>query len=345
MDENTIFTAVDVFSGCGGLTTGLANAGFNVLAGIEVDEAAAAAYQTNYPDVHLFLDDVRDLTAPGIMETLEIEEGELDLLAGCSPCQGYSRMRTRNRRESVDDERNDLVLDFVRLAEGLSPKTIFFENVPGLCNDERFTQMERRLKAKDFHINHSVVDMAAYGIPQRRRRRILVGSRLGPLVVPQAQGPRCDVQSAIGALPLPAESEDPIHRSLSVHSEAVLERIRGIPRNGGSRLDLGPDAQLNCHRNFDGYRDVYGRMAWSRPAPTITRFSFNPSKGRYLHPEQNREITLREAALLQTFPPDYQFPLEDFGRGAVASMIGEALPPKFAEQLGEYIKLHLQSHL
>jgi len=159
--------------------------------------------------------------------------------------------------------------------------------------------------------------------------------------LPEAKGPRLTVQWAIGSLPEPKESDDPIHRSLSVHSEAVMERIRKTPRDGGSRMDLGPDAQLPCHQNFDGYRDVYGRMAWGKPAPTITRFSINPSKGQYLHPEQDREITLREASLLQTFPPNYQFPLDEFGRGAVASMIGEALPPEFAEQLGEHIKRHI----
>lgn len=335
-------TAVDVFCGCGGLTTGLVRAGFRVLAGIEIDPAALLSYAASHPAVRLFPGDVRDLTASHILESLQLREGELDLLAGCSPCQGFSRMRTRNRRGAVDDERNDLVLDFVRLTEGLMPKTLVFENVPGLLHDGRFDELKRRLTSKGYFLDHRVVDLADYGIPQRRRRLILVGSRLRLVVVPQAQNVKCNVRSAIGSLPPPQESNDMIHRSVSVHSTPVMERIKRIPKNGGGRLDLGSDSQLRCHTGFDGYRDVYGRMAWDKPAPTITRYSFNPSKGRYLHPDQDREITLREAALLQSFPPDYRFPLEECGRGAVASMIGEALPPKIAEVLGRHILLHLQ---
>lgn len=340
MDKSRTLRAIDVFSGCGGLTTGLKAAGFDVLAGVEIDEAAVTAYRMNHPAIHVF-GDVRELTCSEVKEALELEVGELDLLVGCSPCQGFSRMRTRNRKKAANDERNDLVLDFVRLAEGLLPKTIAFENVPGLLRDWRFTEMVSRLEEKGFSLSYDTLNMVDYRVPQRRRRIILMGSRLGELALPEAKGPRRDVEWAIGSLPEPEESDDPIHRSLSVHSEAVMERIRKTPRDGGSRMDLGPDAQLPCHQNFDGYRDVYGRMAWGKPAPTITRFSINPSKGRYLHPEQDREITLREASLFQTFPPNYQFPLDEFGRGAVASMIGEVLPPEFAKQLGEHIKRHI----
>jgi DNA (cytosine-5)-methyltransferase 1 len=335
-------TAIDVFGGCGGLTVGLLNAGFRVLAAIENDEAAVTAYRMNHPGVRLFVNDVRQLKASEILETLDLKVGELDLLASCPPCQGFSRMRTRNRKKAVEDERNDLVLQFVRLVEGLLPKTVLFENVPGLLHDQRFAKMIHRLKQKGFSLNHDILNLVDYGIPQRRRRVILVGSRFGELTLPdEAKGPRLTVRSAIGSLPEPKKSDDPIHRSLSVHSEAVMERIRKTPKDGGSRMDLGPDAQLPCHRNFGGYKDVYGRMAWDKPSVTITRFSINPSKGRYIHPEQDREVTLREVSLLQTFPPDYKFPLDGFGRGAVASMIGEALPPRFAEQLGEHIKRHL----
>lgn len=344
MDKQVAPTAIDVFSGCGGLTTGLWAAGFHILAGIEVGEAASAAYRMNHLSVYLFQMDIRLLKVAEIMGFLNLEVGELDLLAGCSPCQGFSRMRTRNRAKAVDDDRNDLVLDFVRLAEGLLPKTIMFENVPGLTHDHRFSEMTRRLEAIGFSVCYRVINFADYGVPQRRRRLILIGSRLGSLSEPDAQGPNLSVRSAIGHLPTPAESDDPIHQSTAVHSESVMERIRKIPKDGGSRIDLGLDMQLPCHKKFTGYKDVYGRMAWDKPSPTITRYSINPSKGRYVHPDQDREITLREASLLQSFPPDYQFPLEEFGRSAVASMIGEALPPRFAENLGRHIRYHLQGN-
>jgi len=333
-------TAIDVFSGCGGLTTGLKAAGFLVLAGVEIDKASVTAYKMNHPGIYVF-GDIRQLTAVRIMETLELAVGELDLLAGCPPCQGFSRMRTRNRKEAVEDDRNDLVLDFVRLAEGLLPKTVLFENVPGLLHDWRFDDLVKRLERKGFLLDYDTLNLAKYGIPQRRRRLILVGSRLGNLDLPEAKGPERDVEWAIRSLPKPGESEDPIHNSLASHSPAVMERIRKIPKDGGSRMDLGRDAQLPCHRDFGGYRDVYGRMAWNKPSPTITRYSTNPSKGRYLHPEQDREISLREVSLLQTFPPGYKFPLEEFGREAVASMMGEAFPPEVVRQVGEHVKSHI----
>lgn len=344
MEQNRVLTAIDVFSGCGGVTTGLKSAGFHILAYIENNEAAASAYSLNHPTDHHF-GDIRELKADTILETLELKQGKLDLLAGCSPCQGFSRMRTRNRKQAVKDARNDLVLEFVRLVEGLLPKTVLFENVAGLVHDSRFEQMVTRLKQAGYHsVNYEILNLMNYGIPQRRRRLILVASRLGEISLEKSLkvvNPRPTVREIIGHLPTPEESDDPIHKSVSVHSSEVMERIKKIPKDGGSRMDLGPNEQLPCHTDFGGYRDVYGRMAWDKSSPTITRFSHNPSKGRYLHPEQDRAISLREASLFQTFPSDYVFPLEEFGRLAVSSMIGEALPPKFAAQLGAIIKNHL----
>ena len=334
-------TAIDVFCGCGGVTHGLQAAGFRVLAGIELNQAGRAAFRANHPSVRRLYFDVRKVKSSTVMADLGLDVGDLDLLTGCSPCQGFSRMRTRNRRKAANDERNDLVFDFVRLIEGLLPKTILFENVPGLTSDWRFSVMIGRLRKKSYRLSYETINLADYGVPQRRKRLILVGSRLGPLAVSLVKAPHQNVRRAIGHLVKPDESDDPLHRSLSVHCAEVMERIRKTPKNGGSRSDLGPDAQLPCHQRIDGYRDVYGRMHWDKPSPTITRYCTNPSKGRYLHPEQDREITLREASLLQTFPPDYQFPHARYGRGAVASMIGEALPPVFAEKLGALINEHL----
>ncbi len=237
-------TAIDIFSGCGGATSGLINAGFSVLTGVELDEAPAVAYQMNFPDIHLFQMDVRQLRAADIMKRFDLKAGDLDLVTGCSPCQGFSRMRTRNRKDAVEDDRNDLVLDFVRLVKGLLPKTIIFENVPGLIHNYRFNDMKRRLEELDFLLAHKVINLADYGIPQRRRRLILIGSRLGPPSLPETKGSKLTVRSAIGSLPRPEESDDPIHRSVAVHSESVMDRIRRIPKDGGSRMDLGLDAQL-----------------------------------------------------------------------------------------------------
>lgn len=138
------------------------------------------------------------------------------------------------------------------------------------------------------------------------------------------------VREAIGDLPQAGTSGDPLHDFPEKRSAAVMARITAIPKDGGSRADLGADAQLDCHKETDGFKDIYGRMSWSKPAPTITGGCVNPSKGRFLHPDEDRAITLREAALLQGFPPEYSFSL-DRGKFAAAAMIGNALPPAFVE--------------
>lgn len=338
------FTAVDVFAGCGGVTSGLVDANYRVLACIEVDDAAAAGYEMNHPGIVRFAD-IRSVSADDILAGIHLTRGALDLMVGCPPCQGFSRMRTRNGSSAVDDPRNDLVLDFVRLVRGTLPKTILFENVPGLRNDSRFAELLDDLGVLGYSYDYEVLNLVDYGVPQRRRRLVLVASRLGEVpslrLLEKVKRHRT-VRDVIGELPPPEESSDPLHQSITTHTEAVMERIRKIPPDGGSRGDLPAEEQLDCHKRVEGFRDVYGRMAWDAPAPTITRFSHNPSKGRYLHPVQDRAMSLRESSLFQTFPPNYQFPLEKYGRLRISSMIGEAFPPTFVKQVAEELALHLQ---
>jgi len=336
-------TAIDVFCGCGCASFGLKRAGFRVLAGIELADAPAEVFHLNHPEISLYNSDIRDLDPSVLMEELGLSVNELDLIIGCSPCQGFSRIRTRNRPNSADDPRNDLVLDFVRFVEGMLPKVVVFENVPGLKNDDRYDSMIRRLQRAGYSVVAGVLNLSDFGVPQRRKRLIIMGSQLGPLEALKFTGKGKTVRDTIGKLPTPANSRDPLHRSITVHSEDVLNKISKIPMDGGSRMDLGQDEQLPCHKRTAGFRDVYGRMAWDKPSPTITRFSINPSKGRYLHPRENRAISLREAALLQTIPRSYKLPLGKYGRVAIASMIGEALPPLFAKRLGDHINRHLDS--
>lgn len=341
MHKRKPLTAIDVFSGCGGLTTGLRAAGFKVLAGIDIDGHASLAYQLNHPEVRVFSRDVRTLSAECLLKTLGIKRGDLALLAGCPPCQGFSRMRTKNRSKPVRDERNDLVFEFARLVEGLLPQTIMLENVPGLKRDWRLKRVTKQLEALGYQWGCKVVDAADYGVPQRRKRMILMASRLGSVSIPEGTGRHKTVRDTIGKIPAPKESRIPLHKLLAEHSDKVAERIRRVPKNGGSRSAWGRKNQLDCHKRLGGFRDVYGRMAWDRVAPTITRFCVNPSKGRFIHPKQNREISLYEAALLQSFPRSYKFPLP-VGRGPIASMIGEALPPRLAEKQARYLLKHIQ---
>ena len=321
-------TAFDVFCGCGGLTLGLKQAGFRVVGAVDIDRLALAAYELNHPGAATWCMDVRDLDLEAIQGRLGLDRGQLDLLAGCPPCQGFSTLRTLNGSREVSDDRNDLVFEFLRLVRELEPKAVMLENVPGLGTDRRMTRFEAALSEMGYSHARRVLDTADYGVPQKRRRLILLGSRRGTVDFATPSPRRSSVRSAIESLPLAGKSGDPLHDMPERRTERVRDLIRRIPKDGGGRLDLDGEDQLPCHRKFTGFKDVYGRMAWDSPAPTITSGCHNPSKGRFLHPTEDRAITLREAALLQGFPATYRFPATG-GKLALAAMIGNALPPAF----------------
>lgn len=321
-------TAIDLFSGCGGLSQGLKDAGFTVKAAVEIDQKAQATYKLNHADVHLYSEDIRKLDPLLILKDIGIKIGELDLLAGCPPCQGHSRLRTRNKQVFVDDDRNNLVNDFFRFAKALNPKTLMLENVPALGKDYRFTKIRKDLEALGYSTVVQVLDAANYNVPQRRKRLILLGSRVHEPKIAEPSANRVTVRQAFKVLDAPSKSKDKLHALQEKRSQAVRDLIALIPKNGGSRSDLGEAHQLDCHKRTTGFNDVYGRMAWDDVAPTITSGCNNPSKGRFLHPSYNRTITLREAAVLQGFPVTYKFDISH-GKGAIALMIGNALPPSF----------------
>jgi DNA (cytosine-5)-methyltransferase 1 len=329
-------TAVDLFSGCGGLTAGLKRAGFRVLAAVENDPLSVKTYRANHRDVKVREVDIRKLEPVDLLKEINLKVGEVDLLAGCPPCQGFSTLRTLNGAVSVQDPRNDLLLEFQRFAEVLRPRAIMMENVPGLAGDERFISFCKRMKKLGYLGDHRVLDAADYGVPQRRRRLIYMAG-LG-LEIPFAGQARLErtVRDAIGGLPKAGKSGDAVHDIPEHRSPRIRELIRHIPKDGGSRSDLPKRYQLDCHLRCSGFSDVYGRMAWNDVAPTITSGCFNPSKGRFVHPEANRAITMREAALLQGFPRRYRFPTTD-NKSAVALMIGNALPPPFIAAHGRKI--------
>lgn len=337
--SRTFPTAIDLFSGAGGLTLGLRRARFKVLAAVEVDPLAAETYRSNFPSVHLWEMDIRDLSVSRVLRELGIRPGRLDLLAGCPPCQGFSSLRSLNGHSRVRDQRNDLVLEFVRFVKGLRPKTVMLENVPGLVGDRRLSRLQRALREFGYSVTVSVLDTSRFGVPQRRRRMILLASRSQHLSVAPETSPEMTVRDAIGALPPAGQSGDPLHDWPERRANHVAAMIARIPKNGGSRADLGAK-QLGCHIRCDGFHDVYGRMAWDGLAPTITSGCVNPSKGRFLHPEANRSITLREAALLQGFPMNHKFSIRR-GKFAVAEMIGNALPPEFIRRQAVEIRRHL----
>lgn len=324
-------TAFDCFSGCGGMSQGLKQAGYNVVGAIEIDAAAMSVYKLNHPTVHTWSDDIRTVAASEILKQLGIRKGRLDLLGGCPPCQGFSTLRTFNGKWCVRDEQNDLIFEFQRLVLELNPKQVILENVPGLLDNHRLTLFRATLESAGYEVDAAVLDVGSYGVPQRRRRLVLLASRVSSVTFAQPDNRKYTVRDAIGKLPAAGESGDALHDLPENRSRLVAARIRHIPSDGGSRSALPSHLKLECHKNSDGFKDVYGRMAWDKPAPTITTGCFNPSKGRFLHPEEDRAITMREAALLQSFPKSYKFPVE-LGKVKVATMIGNALPPRFIKR-------------
>lgn len=320
--------AVDLFSGCGGLSLGLKKAGFNVAAAVEIDSKAQETYRLNHPSVRLYPHDIRALDPAQVLRDAGLRPGQLDLLAGCPPCQGFSRLRTKNQQTSVDDERNNLVSDFLRFIKVMKPKTVMLENVPALENDTRFLKMRRAIHALGYETVVHVLDAADYSVPQRRKRLIMLASIVHTPLLAEKALTRITVRKALAGLDSPKNTSDKLHGMGENRSLEIRKLISLIPKDGGSRRDLPQEYQLECHKRTDGFSDVYGRMAWDMVSPTITSGCSNPSKGRFLHPSQNRTITLREAAVLQGFPRNYRFNV-DHGKEAIALMIGNALPPPF----------------
>lgn len=332
--------AIDLFSGCGGLTLGLKRAGYSVVAAVENEPLACSTFRSNHKKTLLVEGDIRTVDGRKLLDRLGLDVGELDLVAGCPPCQGFSTLRTRNGGRKIREPMNDLVFEFLRIVEETSPRAVMMENVPGLAVDRRIEKVRRRLVTLGYQCKVAVFDAVDFGVPQKRKRMIFVGLKG---VSPEFAEPKRrlrTVRGVIDRLPVPGNGIDPLHDYEVRRAEYVLDLIKAIPKNGGSRTDLPKDRQLECHKRIEGFRDIYGRMSWERPAPTITGGCINPSKGRFLHPEQDRAITLREAAMLQGFPRSYRFDMSR-GRYPTAQMIGNAFPPIFAEHHARRLRCQL----
>jgi len=216
------------------------------------------------------------------------------------------------------------------------------ENVPGLLRNQRLRVFKRGLRGLGYVVKARIMNVVDFEVPQRRRRMVLLGSRVSGVNFAAPVEGHKTVRDAIGGLRKPGKTGDPVHDLPETRSEEVRARIRAVPPNGGSRRALPKKMRLKCHEHQDGFKDVYGRMSWVQPAPTITTGCFNPSKGRFLHPTQHRGISLREAALLQGFPGTYYFPA-GLGRLRLATMIGNALPPKFVEHQARSLRQTLEA--
>ena len=332
----TLPIAVDLFAGAGGTSQGLRDAGFTVVAAVESDKAAARTFAANHPDTDLLAQDIRRVSAPAFAKRLGIPPKRLDLLTACPPCQPFSTLGSGD----ANDRRNALVSSLARFVEHLRPRALVLENVPGLRREPRFVRLLNRLEA-DYRVGQYLVDAADFGVPQRRRRIIVVAVEhdtnaeppedlLEALPASFDNSPRTAGEALAVAASLSTEA-DPVHRARTPRPR-TLERIRAV-RQGGGRVQLPKRLRLDCHERLD-HRDatsIYGRIDPSQPAPTMTTRCTTPSCGRFVHPTEDRGLTLREAALLQTFPLDYTF---CGGHDRVERQIGNALPPRLAEALG-----------
>jgi DNA (cytosine-5)-methyltransferase 1 len=343
-----MYTHVDLFAGCGGGSMGFHRAGFRTAGAVEIDEDAAAAFALNV-GVEPVVKDIRYVAGEDLLDSAGIKRGELTLLFGCPPCQSFTVLRRGADLTTDDLRRNSLIFEYLRLVDELKPRHIAFENVPGLAEgrwEKYFTVFQERLAELDYTIVWKVIDAAEYGVPQRRKRVLVVGSRVTepklPRITHSERGgddvkPFVTVRDTISHLTRLASGEqdhsDPFHRARK-HSALALRRLACVPE-GGSRLDLPDALVLKCHRNHKGHYDIYGRMWWDQIAPTLTSGCTNVTRGRFAHPEQDRAITLREAMLLQTFPPGAKL---HGGIEKMALQVGNAVPSLLAERIGDTIK-------
>lgn len=333
--------AVDIFCGAGGLTYGLRKAGIEVIRGIDIDESVRETYTRNNRRVEFLNKDVRKLNPRELVRGIDRSK-KLFLLAGCAPCQPFS---SQNRTKCRRDPRRSLIRYFTRLVEKTLPDYVLVENVQGFINSSNPYQNElvSVLRKKGYKYSERIVHAEEYGVPQHRHRYMLLASRLGEIQFPEPRyGPATGVdyktvRDAIRKYPSieagQAYGNIPNHKSRKL-SELNLKRIKLVPKNGGSRYALPETLQLKCHKWHDGHSDSYGRMCWDKPAPTLTCKCNSLSNGRFGHPTQNRAISLREAAALQTFPDSYAFYGSDT---AIAKHIGNAVPVLLATKIGKVI--------
>ncbi|HEY8905240.1 MAG TPA: DNA cytosine methyltransferase [Rhodoferax sp.] len=338
-------SCVDLFCGAGGLTHGFVLEGLPVVAGIDMDPACRFPYEAN--NQARFIE--RDISTVTGTELLALfGEADVKILAGCAPCQPFS---TYAQRYSLDgDGKWGLLYEFARLAKGARPDIITMENVPTVAKHAVFHDFVDTLEKLKYHVWYDVVDSSRYGVPQARRRMVLLASRYGKIeIIPPTREKPKTVREAIGRLrPLQAGEaapRDKLHVA-STLTEKNLKRIRAS-KPGGTWRDWPKHLVADCHRAESGrtYPGVYGRMEWDKPAPTMTTQCFGFGNGRFGHPEQDRAISLREAAILQSFPRDYAFIPEDgeIGFKVMGRLIGNAVPVELGRAIAKSIDSHLSS--
>lgn len=348
---------IDMFCGCGGMSAGFvavngASPSYRLVGAVDVDGVAVRTYERNL-GIRPHSTSVADLARrPALLRstisTMRTDPRMPLVLIGCAPCQGFSSHRNEN---GEGDPRNSLFADFVKIAVNLQPEAVVIENVPEILTDRYWplvAHARKLLEGAGYYVNLGVHNMAEFGVPQERFRILMLAMRR-PFLPPRGFLERKDfrtVREAIGALPPVVAGErhpgDPMHFTAG-HKESTIATIRAVPKDGGSRPEhVGPEClrRAKARNGRAVYEDVYGRLFWDKPAITVTAYARNPASGRYVHPEQDRGLSVREAALLQSFPRNYEFTgsLDERFR-----QIGNAVPPAFAAFLAAHIKEQLSA--
>jgi DNA (cytosine-5)-methyltransferase 1 len=343
----------DFFTGCGGTCAGFRKAGLDIVFALDNDADCKRTFESNFNRVPYRLQDIASSRTTKLKPLLEKYTSHPKLFSGCAPCQPFTKQNTIRQSK---DKRTPLLSHFARFIKAFGPEYVFVENVPGIQNLDPecgpLADFLRTLEGLGYSKDIGVIASQDYGVPQRRRRLLLIASRLGEIQLPSpTHGPKSTsridyvtVRDAIGDFPPLGAGEShsriPNHQAASL-SPLNLRRIQCL-KEGEGREKWPSHLWLRCHSNgYKGHTDVYGRMKWDEPASGLTTRCISLSNGRFGHPEQNRAISIREAALLQTFPPDFVF------HGSMRSMarqIGNAVPPRLAEVFGRYFVEHFKTH-
>lgn len=337
----------DFFSGCGGSSAGFKSAGLEIVLGVDIDLDSSKTFLRNFKGASFIREDIREIEAKRLAPWLEQRIAPV-LFCGCAPCQPFSR---QNRTQSLIDPRRDLLGEFGRFVKYWLPDYVFIENVPGIqkvnIREGPLAKFTRLLKKLGYFFDVKVVPALWYGVPQTRERLVLVACLNSEIEIPQAshgskKKPFSTVRDWIYDLPIlgagSVDPFDPDHQAAAL-SHLNMQRIQATPEGGG-RESWPSELCLECHKEHKGHTDVYGRLSWDKPASGLTTRCISYSNGRFGHPEQDRAITVREAARLQTFPKKYKF------YGSLASrakQIGNAVPPKMAFCVGRALMDHHKS--
>jgi len=339
--------AVDFFCSGGGMSYGMQQSGIEILAGIDFDQNCRATYEANIKGAEFIHADVFDLLESELENKLSLKKNDDELiLIGCSPCQFWSIINTDKTKSKKS---KNLLKEFRRFVEYFNPGYVVVENVPGVLHKKResgLASFVNWLSDNGYKVHFDIHEVSEYGVPQHRKRFTLIANRITSeeLIPIPIKGKKITVRDVIGVhngfqqVPPGHKDKTDFMHTVAGLKQISIERFAVTPKDGGTRLSYVHNEELapKCHKGkIDGFKDVYGRMWWDKPSPTITTKFFSISNGRFGHPEENRAISLREGAVLQSFPKNYIFRTTSIAN--TARMIGNAVPPEYAKAIGKAI--------